>query len=347
MTDTAVAGGRVAWRGRLGTETLPAGTSRPAGIARAAGKARDARRTLQLALAGVWLIDGVLQFQPSMFSRAFGRMLAAGAAGNPAVVARPITWNASLVEHHAAALNAVFAAMQVLLGLGIAFRPTVRPALAASIAWAVGVWWFGEGLGGVLTGTASPVTGAPGAAIIYALLAALLWPAGGRGAAAPFPAAQAVGARVARTLWLLLWLSFAWFALQPANRAPQALHETIAAMANGEPGWLAAVDRNAAALLANHGLAASIVLAAAFTLAAAGVFLPRPAARATLVLAMIVAAVIWVTGQAFGMILAGGATDPNSGLLLILLALAYWPARAVTPAFPSSAPAELLGTAAR
>jgi hypothetical protein len=27
-----------------------------------------------------------------------------------------------------------------------------------------------------------------------------------------------------------------------------------------------------------------------------------------------------------GAILAGGATDPNSGLLLILLALAYWPA---------------------
>jgi hypothetical protein len=29
------------------------------------------------------------------------------------------------------------------------------------------------------------------------------------------------------------------------------------------------------------------------------------------------------------MILAGGATDPNSGLLLILLALAYWPSAPV------------------
>jgi hypothetical protein len=43
---------------------------------------------------------------------------------------------------------------------------------------------------------------------------------------------------------------------------------------------------------------------------------------------MVVAAVIWVAGEAFGMILAGGATDPNSGLLLILLALAYWPSPA-------------------
>jgi len=36
---------------------------------------------------------------------------------------------------------------------------------------------------------------------------------------------------------------------------------------------------------------------------------------------------IWVFVQAFGGILASGATDPNSGPLLALLALAYWPTR--------------------
>ena len=41
---------------------------------------------------------------------------------------------------------------------------------------------------------------------------------------------------------------------------------------------------------------------------------------------------IWVVGQAFGAILAGGATDPNSGPLLALLALAYWPATGRRPA---------------
>jgi hypothetical protein len=35
------------------------------------------------------------------------------------------------------------------------------------------------------------------------------------------------------------------------------------------------------------------------------------------------------------MILAGGATDPNSGLLLALLALAYWPMSARAEAAPS------------
>ena len=116
------------------------------------------------------------------------------AAGNPAVIARPITWDATLVEHHLVLLNTIFATIQLLLGLGIAFRPTVRLALAASIAWSLGVWWFGEGLGGVLNGGADPLNGAPGAVILYALLAVLLWPADRPGRPAPFVAARAVGA---------------------------------------------------------------------------------------------------------------------------------------------------------
>jgi len=218
--------------------------------------------------------------------------------------------------------NTMFATIQLLLGAGIAYRKTVRPALAASIAWAVGVWWFGEGLGGVLNGTASPLNGAPGAVIIYALLAVLLWPAD-RERAAPFTAARAVGARAARVLWLVLWLSLAYFALTPANRAPQALSGVITDMAAGEPGWLADVDKGAASFVSGQGLAASIVLAMALAVIAAGVYLPRPAA-------MVVATVIWVFGEAFGAIMAGGATDPNSGPLLVLLALAYWPRRAAS-----------------
>ena len=263
-----------------------------------------------------------------MYTKAFGQSLAATAAGNPAVIARPITWDATLVEHHLVLLNTIFATIQLLLGVGIAFRPTVRLALAASIAWSLGVWWFGEGLGGVLNGTADPVNGAPGAVILYALLAVLLWPAD-RPGRRPFIAARAVGAHAARALWLVLWLSFAYFALLPANRAPQAISGMIASMNSGEPGWLAAILRGAASLVAGQGLAASIVLAVACALVAVGVYLPRRAAAATLVLAMVVAVVIWVAAEALGGILASGATDPNSGPLLVLLALAYWPARTV------------------
>jgi hypothetical protein len=322
MSDVAVAGTRTAWRGRLGTEALPA------------RKPADVRRALQLGLAAIWLLDGVLQYQGFMFTRGFNQMLAGTAAGNPAVIAKPITWDANLVDHHMVLLNSIFATIQLLIGLGIACRPTVRAALAVSIAWAVGVWWFGEGLGGVLSGAASPLNGAPGAVIIYALLAVLLWPAD-RQVPAPFPAAQAVGARLARALWAVLWLSLAYFTLTPANRAPQALNQMIAGMESGQPGWLAGLDKGAASLVAGHGLAASTVLAAALVVIAVGVYLPAPAAKGALLLAIVVAAVIWVFGEAFGAIMAGGATDVNSGPLLALLALAYWP-RGTVPATSTS-----------
>ena len=319
MSEIAATGARPAWRAGLG-----------AGAVTARG-APDARRLLQLALAGIWLLDGVLQYQAFMFSKGFSQMLAGTAAGNPGVIATPITWDATLIAHHAVLLNAAFATIQVLIGIGIAWRPTLRLALAGSIAWAAGVWWFAEGLGMVLTGSASPVTGAPGAVIIYALLAVLVWPADRGGRPAPFTAARAVGAPAARALWLVLWLALAYFALLPGNRAPQALHEQIAGMAADEPGWLAALDKGAAALVAHQGLAASILLAAALVIIAAGVYLPPPAARAALVLALVVAAVIWVFGEGFGTIMTGGGTDPNSGPLLALLALTYWPARAPAP----------------
>jgi hypothetical protein len=255
MSEAVVSASRTAWRGKLGTEV------------QAARPRLDFRRVLQLVLAGIWLVDAMLQYQSVMFTKAFSQMLAGSADGNPSVIARPISWDATLVGHHLVLLNAVFATIQLLLGLGIAFRPTLRLALAASVAWSLGVWWFGEGLGGVLSGGASPVSGAPGAVILYALLAVLLWPAARE---ARFIAARAVGAQVAKVLWLVLWLSLAYFSLTPGNRAPQALNGMIGGMESGEPGWLAAIDRGAAALVAHQGLAASIALAVALAIIAAG-----------------------------------------------------------------------------
>ncbi len=296
-----------------------------------------ARRFLQLALAGIWVLDGVLQYQSFMFSKAFAQMLAATAPGNPAVIADPMTWAAQLVERHPAPTNAAFATIQLLLGLGIAWRPALRAALAASIAWSVAVWWFGEGLGGVLNGGASPVNGAPGAVILYALLAVLLWPAGRTEDPDPsFVAARPVGVPVARTLWLVLWGSLAYFAVTPGNRTAQGLHGMVAGMADGEPGWLAAINRGAAGVLDHRGLAASVVLAVVLGLIALGVFLPAPLCRAAAVLAVVVALAIWVVGQDLGCILAGGATDPNSGPLLALIALAYWPRRVPPASAPSA-----------
>lgn len=283
----------------------------------------DPRRMLQLALAVVWLLDGMLQFQPFMFSKGFQLMLAGAAAGNPAVVARPIAWDAAFIAHHLTVFNAIFAAFQVALGLGIAWPPTVRIALASSVAWSLGVWWLGEGLGGVLTGTASPLNGAPGAVILYALLAVLLWPIT-RDRAAPFAAARAVGKGTARVLWTVLWTSLAFFALLPASRAPGAASGTFSAIASGQPGWLSRPDDRIAGVLAGQGLLTAVLLTAAVAAVAVSTFLPVRAARAGVVLAIAVAAFIWLA-QGLGGIFTGSGTDPNSGPLLALLAIAFWP----------------------
>jgi hypothetical protein len=314
----------------LGSAVRPRGGTAAGVSARVAEswQVPDARRWLQLGLGAIWLLDAVLQYQAFMFTKAFGQMLAGTADGNPAVIADPITWAARIVVDHPGPTNAAFATIQLVLGLGIIWRPTVRAALAASVVWSVAVWWFGEGLGGVLTGDASPVNGGPGAVIIYALLAVLLWPVGSRdpGQQVPFEAARVVGAHAARLLWLVLWGSLAWFAVGPAaSRDAQGLHDMISGMADGEPDWLAAIDNGAAGLLARHGLAAAIVLAAVLAIVAVGVYAPPPVARAAVILAIVVAAAIWVVGEDLGEIFTGSATDLNSGPLLALLAAAYWP----------------------
>jgi hypothetical protein len=294
----------------------------PGGLARVLA-ALDTRRWLQLGLAALWLIDALLQVQSFMFTKGFGQTLAVTAPGNPAIIADPITWSAHLIGAHPTWTNATFASIQLFLALGIAWRPTVKLALAASVVWSLGVWWLGEGLGGVLNGTADPVTGAPGAVILYALLAVLLWPADRAG---PFEAARPFGAGPARLAWLALWGSFGYFAVLGANRAAQGLHSMMAGMAAGEPGWVASLDRGTASLLAGRGTGVSVVLAMVFAVIAVGVYWPAPAARAAVLLAAAVALVIWVVGENFGGILAGSATDLNSGPVLLLLAAAYWPA---------------------
>ena len=288
----------------------------------------DFRRALQLALAALWLLDGLLQLQPVMFTagpHGFSGMLEDVVGQNPHVLSQTIAWNASIVEHHAVATNTAFAFIQILIGLGIAWRPAVKPALASSIVWSLGVWWFGEGLGGVLHGAGTPIAGGPGAVLYYALLAVLLWPSDRADSMAWCAAARAVGVTAAKAIWVVVWFGLALLALIGSGRAPQGVHDLIDSLNVGEPGWLAAIDRHAESVVANHGLTVALVFSVICVVVALGVFGPAPVARVTLVLALVTAAVTWVIGQNFGMILAGGATDPNSGPLLILLALSYWP----------------------
>jgi hypothetical protein len=296
------------------------------------------RRWLQIGMGAVWVLDAALQYQPYMFSRGFvTNIVDPASSGNPAAIAGSVAGAGRILLHDVVLFNAAFATVQLAIGLGLLWRRTVRAALAGTIGWGLAVWVLGEGLGGILTGSASPLTGAPGAAVLYVLLAVLIWPrcapargltAQRRGAAvgpaASVAAASRLGPRWSRLSWLLLWGSSAYFLLQAQVRAPGQLSSTIGGVAGGEPGWLAPIDRSAAQAVGSRGGVVSVVLAIAFLLVGLAVFIPA-ATRPALALAVISAAAIWVLTENLGGIFTGMGTDPNTGPLLILLAAAYWP----------------------
>ncbi len=159
--------------------------------------------------------------------------------------------------------------------------------------------------------------------LFYALLAVLLWPS--EGSDKPFVAARTVGVTAAKAIWAVVWGVLAVLSVVGSGRSPQALHDLMAGLNSGQPGWLAHIDRSSESLFLHHGTTMAILLAVVCVIVAVGVFGPPQVAQFTVVLAIVAFALIWVAVQNFGGILAGGATDPNSGLLVILLALIYWP----------------------
>ncbi|HXZ61477.1 MAG TPA: hypothetical protein VEG62_01960, partial [Acidimicrobiales bacterium] len=187
-------------------EKEPGPTPAPQAVTQGAAP-RDLQQTFRLLLATVWLLDAALQLAPFFFTagkNGFSGMLNGLAPGNPTWISHTITWNASIVDHQAVFTNTVFAGIQFLIAFGIAWRRTVKPALVLSIVWSVGVWWFGESLGGLFHGAATPLGGGPGAVLFYALLAVLLWPS--EGPNAPFVAARTIGEGAAKVVWLVVWL---------------------------------------------------------------------------------------------------------------------------------------------
>jgi len=288
------------------------------------------RRGLQIALGLIWLLDAALQYQPYMFTKAFARdVLTPAGEGSPAVVHGPVSWSASLVAAHPVIWNTLFATIQLLLAAGLLWRPTVRAALAGSVAWALGVWWLGEGADGLLAGEPLSYTTAPGAALLYVLLAVLIWPARQDRAHAPASGASVattgpLGPVAPRVAWALLWAGLGYLMLQPASRAAGSFSAMLTEMKDGEPGWIGAMDTGLARALAGHGTVVAIVIAVLCTAAVLGIAAPPRLARIGVLAAALVGLVIWVL-QDFGEIFTGQGTDPNSGLLLLAVAAAFWP----------------------
>jgi hypothetical protein len=295
------------------------------------------QRALQIVLGLFWLLDAGLQFQSFMFHRSFVETyVLANANGQPAVVAWVIRNIGNFIEPHIAAWNTLFALTQVVIGLGLLYRPTVRYALTLSFAWAIGVWVLGEGLGMILTGNASALTGAPGSVFMYALLGLIAWPTGREPddaavGVASSAAARGVGGTVTPlVVWAGYWSLAAVLFLLPNNRTTTSVSGAITGMQTNEPGPYAHLLHGFGSSLSSTGTQWAWVLAGLSLVIGFGPLLSRRPGR-FLAAGAVLSLVMWVFGQALGGILTGSGTDPNSGPIIVVLAMAMTPARVAAP----------------
>jgi hypothetical protein len=273
------------------------------------------RRSLQITLGVLWLIDAGLQFQPYMFSARFATdVIGPAGTGQASFVSAPIDHITHVVSAHPLPYNTVFASLQLAIGLGLLVRRAVVPALAGSIVWSLTIWYFGEGLGGLTGANPSLLTGAPGAALLYAVLAAASWPH--RNADRERPASWLMLA------WAGYWIGGAVLQLWHGPRTGPDLAATVAELANGAPGWLSQLDFSLARTMAHLSpgvLDLFIGVQAIVGLAVLTKHLPRDIG---LLVGMAVSCAFWFIGPGFSQLISGHGTDPNTAPLVVVIGVA-------------------------
>jgi hypothetical protein len=281
-------------------------------------------RTLRLGLGILWLLDGLLQMQPGMFTMDMvSTIMQPAATGQPGWLQSLITWSIRLVTPHLVAFNWGVVAIQLLTGLLLLLPGSglQRAGLWLSVIWGAIVWLFGEGLGQVLTGSATFLTGAPGSAFFYALFAfiLLLWP---RTGTASDKGLDRFGQVVAWSLVLAALLQFS-----PVFFTGLGLASPFASAAMmQQPLAVRHLLDGAANFAAQVPMALNIAFIAVFALSALWLYL-RPRSPWPYVTAATLLLLVWVFGQDAGMFWSGMSTDPNTAPVLVLALLAAWRGR--------------------
>jgi hypothetical protein len=311
------------------------------------------QRVLQVVLGLFWVLDAALQFQPYMFGRGFvDTFILGNASGQPFVIGDLITHIGNFVAPDIAVWNTFFALVQLFIGVGLMFRRSVRPALAVSFAWALGVWVIGEGMGMVLTGRASALTGAPGSVFLYAMLGLMAWPRRRRRdvdwsdrpvGVASSAAAQGIGGAITPlAVWAGYWSLAAVLFLLPDNRTRTSVTSAIVGMASGQPGWYSHFLTSLGNLFSTTGTQTAWILALVSVVVGLGPLVARRPGW-FLVAGSLFAFLLWISGQGLiGNVFTGPTTDPNTGPLIILLAAAMVPTVTASKAEWRSPAGELL-----
>jgi hypothetical protein len=128
---------------------------------------------------------------------------------------------------------------------------------------------------------------------------------------------------------LAVWAGYWWLAavlfLLPDNRTATSIHSAIVGMGPGEPGWYARFLTDLGNLFSSNGTQTAWILALiAVAIGLGPLFVRRPGV--ILAAGALFAFLLWIAGQGLvGTIFTGSGTDPNSGPIVILLAIAMVP----------------------
>jgi hypothetical protein len=273
--------------------------------------AQSPARLGQIVLGLLWCIDGLLKLQPYLAAHFADGVIEPNAAGQPGLLGDPITWIGHLVAPHQALFAVLAAVTEFGIGVGLLVPRTVKPALLVSFAWALGVWYTGEGLGGLFTdATPSPLTGIIATSPLYIVAGLLVWPTEGR--------LGLLRERGARLAWAALWLGAAVLWLFPSNSAADALHDAFAGAPAGA-GWLAGLQSDAASAAAGSGATIALLLAAVSAAIGLAVLFSR-GTRIALYASMALSVAFWFLAEGLGGLFTGSATDVGTAPLMLLIA---------------------------
>jgi hypothetical protein len=295
------------------------------------------RKMLQRILGVLWLIDGLLQLQPLMFTaNMINSIMRPMLQGQPGFIGPSLQYIVTQTTLHLTTVNIVIAFVQILLGLGFLLLSGrwVKDLVIVSIVWAFIVWYGGEGMSMLLTGQASILTGAPGAVLLYPLLGLAVYPrkksaTRSKGVARKAGDDGLLSRRLLRYILSGFWFFAALLQLQHNWWQPGQISGAIGAMV-GQGGLNSVlvdpVLQQISNATATIEVPLNIALIVVFLALGIGLAVVKEEQLRPFLIASIVASVVfWYVSEAFGMILTGMATDFNSGLLVVLMALACWP----------------------
>ena len=125
--------------------------------------------SIRIAFGVIWLIDGVLEWQPADFHN-FLQLITAMSQGQPAPLGAVISAGQAVVAINPTLANGLLAALETAVGLSLISNTLSRWALRISVLLAALIWVFGQGLGMVFMAGATDVQSGP----LYVLASLML-----------------------------------------------------------------------------------------------------------------------------------------------------------------------------